>query len=87
MAHNLYTMYVDTCTGGLRCAAQFPLKLQLNNVSTREQVACLEGRLSSRHCKARHDYIRINSGSHDRTWLLLVVASGMAEASCLGIEY
>ncbi len=64
-----------------------PLKLQLLNVSTQEQVACLEGRLSSRHCKARHDYIRINSGSHDGTWLLLVIASGMAEASCLGIEH
>ncbi|DBB10510.1 TPA: hypothetical protein ACH3X3_002049 [Trebouxia sp. C0006] len=64
-----------------------PLKLQLLNVSTQEQVACLEGRLSSRHCKARHDYIRINSSSHDGTWLLLVVASGMAEASCLGIEH
>lgn len=64
-----------------------PLKLQLHNVTTQERVACLEGCLSVPSNTARHDYITLMTSSRDIRWLQLVIASGMAEANCLGSEH
>ncbi len=63
------------------------MKLELLNVSTKEQVACVQGHLSLPHSRGRHDYITMKTSSRDTNWLLLVIASGMAEASCLGCEH
>lgn len=64
-----------------------PLKLQLHNATTQERVACLQGCLSMPRNSARPDYITVMTSSRDIRWLQLVIASGMAEANCLGSEH